>query len=85
MDMRCDTALVAAETIVELERLARDAGGGTVGTVGEIEVAARALINVIPGRTRFSLDVRGPTTTPSAGSSRDDRRVRRGGRRRRAG
>src|SRR5579859_6367748 len=59
MDMRCDSAVVAAEIIVELERLARAAGSGTVGTVGEIEVAPGA-INVIPGRTRVSLDVRGP-------------------------
>ncbi len=59
MDMRRDSAVVAAETIVELERLARAAGSGTVGTVGEVEVAP-GLINAIPGRTRISLDVRGP-------------------------
>lgn len=59
MDMRRDSAVVAAETIIELERLARAAGSGTVGTVGEIEVAP-GLINAIPGRTRISLDVRGP-------------------------
>jgi allantoate deiminase len=59
MDMRCDSALAAAQTILELERRARAAGSGTVGTVGEIEVAP-GLINAIPGRTRISLDVRGP-------------------------
>lgn len=59
MDMRADSAVVAARTILELERVARDAGAGTVGTVGEIEVAP-GLINAIPGRTRISLDVRGP-------------------------
>lgn len=59
MDMRCDSALAAAQTMIELERLARAAGSGTVGTVGEIEVAP-GLINAIPGRTRISLDVRGP-------------------------
>jgi hydantoinase/carbamoylase family amidase len=59
MDMRCDSAVVAAQAIVELERLARAAGSGTVGTVGEIEVAPD-LINAIPGRTRISVDVRGP-------------------------
>jgi allantoate deiminase len=58
MDMRCDSAVVAGQTIMALERLARAAGLGTVGTVGEIEVAPGA-INVIPGRTRISLDVRG--------------------------
>jgi hydantoinase/carbamoylase family amidase len=59
MDMRRDSAVVAAEAILELERLARAAGSGTVGTVGEIEVSP-GLINAIPGRTRISLDVRGP-------------------------
>ncbi len=59
MDMRCDSAVIAAQTILELERLARAAGAGTVGTVGEIE-ASPGLINAIPGRTRISLDVRGP-------------------------
>jgi allantoate deiminase len=59
MDMRCDSAVVAAQTIIELERMARAAGAGTVGTVGEIEVSP-CLINAIPGRTRISLDVRGP-------------------------
>jgi acetylornithine deacetylase/succinyl-diaminopimelate desuccinylase-like protein len=59
MDMRLDSAVVAAQTIAELERLARAAGSGLVATVGEIEVHPGA-INVIPGRTRISLDVRGP-------------------------
>jgi hydantoinase/carbamoylase family amidase len=59
MDIRRDSAVVAAQAILELERLARDAGSGTVGTVGEIEVCP-GLINAIPGRTRISLDVRGP-------------------------
>jgi allantoate deiminase len=59
MEMRKDSAVAAAEAIVELERLARRAGSVTVGTVGEIEVSP-GLINAIPGRTRISLDVRGP-------------------------
>ena len=59
MDMRRDSAVVAGEAIIELERLARAARSGTVGTVGEIEVSP-GLINAIPGRTRISLDVRGP-------------------------
>ncbi len=59
MEIRCDSAVVAAQVIVELERLVRATGSGTVGTVGEIEVHP-GLINAIPGRTRISLDVRGP-------------------------
>jgi allantoate deiminase len=58
MDFRLDAAAGAAECVLELERLARAAGGGTVGTVGEAEVAP-GLINVVPGRARISIDVRG--------------------------
>src|SRR5437763_6740579 len=59
MGLRLDPTLPLAETIVELERLATAAGQGTVGTVGEIEVAP-GLINAIAARIRFSLDIRGP-------------------------
>lgn len=58
MDFRLDAGLVAAECMLELERLAREAGHGTVGTVGEIEFEP-GLINVVPSRARFSLDIRG--------------------------
>ncbi len=58
MDLRQDAGVVAAETILELGRLARKAGKGTVGTVGEIQFAP-SLINVVPGEARFSLDIRG--------------------------
>jgi hydantoinase/carbamoylase family amidase len=59
MDLRLDPTTVVAETILELERLARDAGHGTVGTVGEIEVDP-GIINAIAAGARFSLDIRGP-------------------------
>src|SRR3954453_21281201 len=59
MDLRLDPTLPLAETIVELERLARAAGEGTVGTVGEIEVDP-SLINAIAVSMRSSLDIRGP-------------------------
>jgi hydantoinase/carbamoylase family amidase len=59
MDLRLDPTLPMAETIVELERLARAAGDGTVGTVGEVEVDP-GIINAIAARLRFSLDIRGP-------------------------
>ena len=58
MGFRQDAGLVAAETMLELERLATEAGHGTVGTVGEIELKPN-LINAVPGQARFSLDVRG--------------------------
>jgi hydantoinase/carbamoylase family amidase len=59
MDLRLDPTTVLAETALELERLARAAGRGTVGTVGEIEVEP-GIINAIASRVRFSLDIRGP-------------------------
>lgn len=59
MDMRLDPTTVLAECVLELERSARAAGKGTVGTVGEIELAP-GLINAIAERARWSLDIRGP-------------------------
>jgi allantoate deiminase len=58
MDFRLDVAPVAARVILEVERLAREAGDGTVGTVGEIDFQP-GIINVVPGRARLSLDTRG--------------------------
>jgi hydantoinase/carbamoylase family amidase len=58
MDFRLDAATVAAQVILEVERLARAAGEGTVGTVGELELEP-GIINVVPGRARLSLDTRG--------------------------
>jgi hydantoinase/carbamoylase family amidase len=58
MDFRLDVAPVAARVILEVERLAREGGDGTVGTVGEIEFQP-GIINVVPGRARLSLDTRG--------------------------
>jgi hydantoinase/carbamoylase family amidase len=66
MDFRLDAGVVAAECILELERLARAAGQGTVGTVGEIEFEP-SLINVVPGRARFSTDIRGTDETAYRG------------------
>ena len=70
MDFRLDPTLPAAETIVELERLAQSAGKGTVGTVGEIEVEP-GIINAIASRVRFSLDIRGPDDHAYRGVARD--------------
>ncbi len=70
MDFRLDPGLPVAESILELERLARAAGQGTVGTVGEIEVHP-SLINAIPERIRFSLDIRGVDEEAYRGVARD--------------
>jgi hydantoinase/carbamoylase family amidase len=66
MNGRKDSVVVAGMTIIELERLALAAGDGIVGTVGEIEIDPGA-INVVPGRTRLSLDVRGPVDSAVTG------------------
>ena len=70
MDLRLDPTLPLAETIIELERLARAAGGGTVGTVGELE-ADPGLINAIAAEVRLSLDIRGPDDELFQGVARD--------------
>jgi allantoate deiminase len=57
MDLRRDAGAVAAECVLELERLARAAGPGTVGTAGECEYEP-GLKNVIPGHVRLGLDIR---------------------------
>ncbi|MBO9679299.1 MAG: 2-oxo-4-hydroxy-4-carboxy-5-ureidoimidazoline decarboxylase [Acidovorax sp.] len=59
MDRRRDAAAAVAELILYLEkRAAQD--GDSVGTVGLLEVPSGS-INVVPGRCRFSLDLRAPT------------------------
>lgn len=70
MDLRLDPTLVLAESAIELERLAREAGKGTVGTIGEIEVAP-GIINAIAERVCFSLDIRGPDDEAYRGVARD--------------
>lgn len=57
MNLRSDAGVTAAEVIVELERLARSASADTVATVGEIAFEPN-VINIIPGRAKFSLDIR---------------------------
>jgi allantoate deiminase len=59
MHLRRDALTAAAECVLAVERIC---GGDPdlVGTVGKIDALPGA-INVIPGRARFSLDVRAPT------------------------
>ncbi len=70
MGFRQDAGLVAAECMLELERLAREAGNGTVGTVGELELRPN-LINAVPGEAKFSLDIRGVDEEGFRGVARD--------------
>ncbi len=59
MHLRRDALAAAAECVLAVECIA-GAEPELVGTVGKIEALPGA-INVIPGRARFSLDVRAPT------------------------
>ena len=59
MRLRRDALAAAAECILAAERVA-GAMPQVVATVGRIEALPGAM-NVIPGRVRFSLDVRAPT------------------------
>ena len=62
MDRRRDAAAAAAKVLLYVERRAASTSdtGGTVGTVGMLEVPAGS-INVVPGRCHFSLDLRATT------------------------
>jgi hydantoinase/carbamoylase family amidase len=70
MDSRKDALVVAAESVVELERMAGGAGQGTVGTVGELHVRP-GLVNAVPGEVQFSLDIRSTDPDAFLGVSRD--------------
>jgi hydantoinase/carbamoylase family amidase len=70
MDIRQDAGSVAAECVLELERLARAAGLGTVGTAGEC-VYHPGLKNVIPGEVRLGLDIRSVDSDAYHGVARD--------------
>jgi allantoate deiminase len=57
MNLRQDAGSVSAEVTLELERLAREAGEGTVGTTGQCEFRP-GLKNVIPGEAHLGFDIR---------------------------
>lgn len=58
MHLRHDALTAAAECVLAIEQRAR-AERDLVGTVGKLEVTPGA-INVIPGKVRFTLDLRAP-------------------------
>ena len=59
MVLRCDALTTAGECVLAVETLAKGFGQ-TVATVGQLNVEPGA-INVIPGRVRFTVDVRAAT------------------------
>jgi allantoate deiminase len=58
MDHRRDALAAAAEMVIAVETICR-ASAGTPGTVGQLAVSPGA-VNVIPGRVRFTVDLRAP-------------------------
>ena len=62
MDLRRDALAAAAEMMLAIEARAR-AEDELVATVGRLDVEPGA-VNVIPGRARFSIDVRAPLDEP---------------------
>jgi allantoate deiminase len=59
MGLRRDALAAAAECVLAVERIASSLPD-VVGTVGRIEALPGAM-NVIPGKAKFSIDVRAPT------------------------
>ncbi|MFB6312133.1 MAG: hydantoinase/carbamoylase family amidase, partial [Salinirussus sp.] len=59
MHRRADTLAAAANIITSVRSIANGAGEHTVGTVGDIAVEPGS-INVIPGHTRLTWDIRDP-------------------------
>jgi N-carbamoyl-L-amino-acid hydrolase len=64
---RRDALAAAAELVLLVERLAREAGRGMVGTVGVIE-ARPNMINIVPGETDLLVDFRGIEPEAIAGT-----------------
>jgi allantoate deiminase len=58
MHQRCDALAAAAECVLAIERRARGVPE-LVGTVGNLECLPGA-VNVIPGKVRFTIDIRSP-------------------------
>ncbi len=59
MPYRRDALVAAAKVVVGVQEIAESLGGGTVATVGRLDVEPNA-INVIPGTVRLTVDLRSP-------------------------
>lgn len=57
MPLRRDALTAAAEMVLAVERIAREAASDVVATVGRLEASPGAA-NVIPGRVAFTIDIR---------------------------
>src|SRR5262249_53170865 len=61
MSLRRDALAAAAEVVSAVEFHATSIGHGAVGTVGKIELAAGAALNIIPGECAIGIDLRAPS------------------------
>jgi N-carbamoyl-L-amino-acid hydrolase len=59
MRIRHDALVAAAEVVGRVRGIARELGGDTVTTVGNLTVQPN-IVNAIPGRVQLSIDVRDP-------------------------
>jgi len=57
MNMRADALVLSSSIILDINRLAKEAGEGTVATVGSVKVYPGAA-NIIPGKVIFTIDIR---------------------------
>lgn len=57
MDNRKDALIGASEFVLSLNRIVKEIGNGTVGTIGELCLLPNAS-NVIPGYVKISVDIR---------------------------
>lgn len=69
MTLRQDALAAAAELVLEVEKLGRDAGENLVATVGRLEVRPNA-VNVVPGEVNFTIDVRSPSDSIRTGAQK---------------
>ena len=60
MALRRDALAAAAEVVSAVEFHATSIGYGAVGTVGKIELAQGAALNIIPGECTIGIDLRAP-------------------------
>lgn len=57
MTMRADALLLASSIVQNINKLALEAGEGTVATVGKLQVSPGA-VNIVPGKVDFTFEVR---------------------------
>lgn len=57
MNMRADALVLSSKVVMAVNKLAKEAGEGTVATVGSLRVSPGAT-NIVPGKVVFTIDIR---------------------------